>query len=56
MAKAKEETASEFLRRIGKKGGQVNVPKGVAVLTKKERKERAKKAAEARWGKKSEGS
>jgi hypothetical protein len=48
----KEETASEFLRRIGKKGGRASVPKGVAVLSKKERSRRGKEAAAARWGKK----
>lgn len=47
-----EESASEFLKRIGSKGGKAKVPKGTAVLTKRERSNRAKAAAKARWGEK----
>lgn len=41
---------SEYLAEIGSRGGSKKVRKGVAVLTEKERKERGKQAAAARWG------
>ena len=41
---------SQYLASIGRKGGEAKVPKGTAVLTPEERQERAKRAAEARWG------
>ena len=34
-----------------RKGGEAKVPKGTAVLSDEERKERGRKGAEARWGK-----
>jgi len=37
---------------LGRKGGQKKVPKGVAVLSEEERWQRARQAAQARWGKK----
>jgi uncharacterized protein (UPF0335 family) len=43
--------AREMFQEWGKKGGEAKVPKGTAKLSKRERKARAKKAAEARWGK-----
>jgi T5orf172 domain-containing protein len=36
---------------LGRRGGKKKVPKGVAMLPKNERRERAKKAAAARWKK-----
>jgi hypothetical protein len=36
----------------GRVGGKARVPKGIAMLTKEERHALAKKAAAARWGKK----
>lgn len=36
---------------LGRLGGLKKVPKGVAVLSEKERSERARAAAQARWGK-----
>jgi hypothetical protein len=51
--KKKADPVSEYLARIGRKGGQATVPKGVATLSPPERKRRAKEAAAARWGKKS---
>jgi hypothetical protein len=40
---------SEYLARIGRKGGRARVPKGFAMLTAEQRKESASKAAKARW-------
>ena len=37
---------------LGRKGGKAKVKKGIAMLSKIERAELAKKAAAARWGKK----
>jgi hypothetical protein len=37
---------------LGRKGGMAKVKKGIAMLTKAERSELAKKAVAARWGKK----
>ena len=42
----------ECLAEIGKRGGQAQVPKGAAMLSAEERKERGKKDMAARWGKK----
>lgn len=36
----------------GRRGGSAKVPKGVAVLSPEERKERARQAAIARWSQK----
>jgi len=47
MAKRKNPAAVA----LGRKGGQKKVPKGVAVLSEEERRERARQAAQARWGK-----
>ena len=41
--------------RLGRKGGLAKVPKGLAKLSKKRRREIARQGAEARWGKKGEG-
>jgi hypothetical protein len=49
---AKRNPVSSYLAKIGKKGGQKKVPKGVAVLSEEERRQRARQAAQARWGKK----
>jgi hypothetical protein len=58
--RAKKKTAptaiSEYLAAIGRKGGQAKVPKGAAALSPEERRERAKKMADARWGKKKKAS
>jgi hypothetical protein len=35
---------------LGRLGGQAKVPKGFSALSDEDRKENAKKAAEARWG------
>ena len=35
---------------LGRLGGQVKVPKGFSALSDEDRKDNAKKAAEARWG------
>jgi len=50
MAK-KSNPVSDYLAEIGRKGGEAKVPKGTAVLSDEERKERGRKGAEARWGK-----
>jgi len=42
---------SDFMREMGRKGGKVKGRKGTAVLSPDERKERARKAVEARWAK-----
>ena len=48
------DTISEVMRAMGKKGGKKGGPKGgksrMALLTKEERAELGRKAAEARWG------
>jgi hypothetical protein len=49
---AKGSPVSKYLSEIGRRGGQVKVPKGAAVLSPEERRERAKKMAAARWRKK----
>lgn len=45
----------DFLRKIGKRGGKAGGPKGgkarAESLTPERRKEIARKAAQARWGK-----
>jgi hypothetical protein len=48
MAKTKNPAAVE----LGRLGGKKKVPKGLAMLSKARRKEIARKAAAARWGKK----
>jgi hypothetical protein len=50
--KAAPDGVREYLASIGRKGGLAKVKKGTAILTKEERKARARKAAAARWGKK----
>jgi hypothetical protein len=42
----------QYLSDIGRRGGQVKVPKGTALLTEEQRKERGRAAAKARWSKK----
>lgn len=44
--------SAEERAELGRKGGQAKVPKGLASLSPKRRKEIARKAAKARWGKK----
>jgi len=39
----------EFFKRIGKKGGKAGGPAAAKSLTAEERKERARRAARARW-------
>ncbi len=46
------ETISRVMRDLGRRGGQKKVAKGFSKLSEAERKKNAKKAAEARWGKK----
>lgn len=46
---------SEYLARIGRKGGRARVPKGFAMLTAEQRKENASKAAKARWARERKG-
>lgn len=48
------ENVTEYLSKIGRKGGKAKVPKGFAKLSSKERKAIAKKAAEQRWANKRE--
>lgn len=48
----KNDPVSDYLSKIGRKGGQAKVSKGTASLSDEERKERGRKGAEARWGKK----
>ena len=55
-AKEKPDPVSAYLAEIGARGGRVKVPKGAAVLSPEDRRARAKKMAEARWGKKAEDS
>lgn len=45
MARKKDPAAVE----LGRRGGQVKVPKGFSALTKQQRIENAKAAAAARW-------
>lgn len=40
---------SEYLATIGARGGKAKVPKGTAMLSDAEKRERGKKAAAARW-------
>jgi len=40
---------SEYLREIGRAGGQKKVPKGFAALSPEARKKLAKKAVKTRW-------
>lgn len=49
MEKAKKNPAAVELGRLG---GQKKVPKGTAMLTPDERRERGKAAMAKRWGKK----
>jgi hypothetical protein len=37
---------------LGRRGGKAKVPKGLAMLTQKQRRKIAKQGAAARWGKK----
>jgi len=46
----KDKKISQYMARIGKKGGKSRLQ----TMTAKERKERASRAARARWGKKAE--
>ncbi len=48
----KSNPVSDYLAEIGRKGGEAKVPKGTSKLSDEERKERGRKGAEARWGKK----
>jgi hypothetical protein len=43
---------SKYLAEIGRKGGQVKVPKGAAALSAEERKALGQRGARVRWGKK----
>jgi hypothetical protein len=46
------DSLTRYLAEIGRKGGQAKVPKGAAMLTPEERRERGRKGMAARWGKK----
>jgi len=48
---ARRNPVSEYLASIGRKGGQAKVPKGTAMLTAEQRKERGRQSAAKRWGK-----
>ena len=50
--KAKKNPVSEYLAKIGKRGGSAKVKKGTAALSVAERKARGRAGAAARWGKK----
>jgi len=50
-----EEVLRRHLSRLGRKGGLIGGPARMAMLTARGRKELAKKAAAARWGKKKKG-
>ena len=47
-----KQTVREYLAEIGRRGGQVRVPKGTALLSPEERIERGRQAAAVRWPKK----
>jgi len=47
----KNNPVSEYLAKIGRKGGKAKVQKGTALLSEEQRREQGRKAAEARWGK-----
>jgi hypothetical protein len=49
--KKKRNAVTAYLAKIGRKGGQAKVPKGVAALSEEDRKKLGEKAAAARWGK-----
>jgi hypothetical protein len=49
MAKLSEEVL-DFFRKQGAKGGKLGGKKAAAQMTAKQRIERARKAAEVRWG------
>jgi hypothetical protein len=46
-----EQTISEVMREMGRRGGKARVPKGISSLSKRKRSVLAKKAASARWEK-----
>lgn len=51
---AESKAVSEYLAKIGRRGGQARVKKGVAMLSPAAQSERARAAAAARWGTKKE--
>jgi len=51
MAKKKADPVRQFLTKIGKKGGKARLQ----TMTEEERRESARKAAQARWAKKKSG-
>ena len=52
MAKRKSASKNPAAVALGSLGGRAKVPKGFSSLSPEERKENAKRAAKARWGKK----
>jgi general stress protein YciG len=52
LAMARNNSVSDYLAEIGRKGGQAKVRKGTAMLTGEQRKELGRKGAAVRWGKK----
>lgn len=46
-----EDPVKAYLAKIGKKGGEVGGKRSLETLTDEERRDRARKAAEARWAK-----
>ena len=53
--KVTDEMISQVMRELGRRGGEAEVPKGTAMLSPEERKERARQAALIRWAKKRGG-
>lgn len=50
MPKPKPKDNSMTCAEAGRMGGQAKVPKGFAMLSPKQMKERSKQAHQARWG------
>lgn len=46
------ETLSRVMAEMGRKGGKIGGKRSLKTMSATERKKRAKKAAQARWGKK----
>jgi hypothetical protein len=45
----KKDPVQQYLAEIGRKGGKAKVPKGAAMLTAEERRERGRKGMATRW-------
>ena len=53
LAMNKDDQISEHMAKIGRKGGQIGGKRRLETMTAAKRKQIAKKAAAARWAKKS---